>query len=325
MTSDHEMTGKLALKDEAIAQAAVQWFVRQESGGMSGDDWLAFSEWLGKDSRHAPAFDAVVAADGALDGLTLDEAERQGFASADGKAGPGRRVWIAGIGSLAAALVAAFLFWPVQTEPALETLATAPGENRTLTLDGNITIDLNGATRIAYTNGPSPIVRLDSGEAAFTINSPTPSRLRVEVGGMTLVDRGTSFDVIRDDNGVRIAVGSGKVVINPDDRPVALDAGRSFVRPASGGPATLGNIDPADMASWRSDRLSYRDTPLPMVASDLSRALGVPVKIGAGLSKTRLTGVIPVGGEQSDVVAGAAALAGATAQRSEAGWLISLP
>ena len=125
--------------------------------------------------------------------------------------------------------------------------------------------------------------------------------------------------------GVRIAVGSGKVVINPDDRPVALDAGRSFVRPASGGPATLGNIDPADMASWRSDRLSYRDTPLPMVASDLSRALGVPVKIGAGLSKTRLTGVIPVGGEQSDVVAGAAALAGATAQRSEAGWLISLP
>jgi len=55
VTSDHEMRGKESLRDPAIATAAIDWFVRQQAHDMPGDDWLAFSDWLGEDARHGAA------------------------------------------------------------------------------------------------------------------------------------------------------------------------------------------------------------------------------------------------------------------------------
>lgn len=321
MTSDREMIGKQALQDGRIASDATAWLVRQRDGELSAEQWLAFSDWLDADSRHAAAFDVLVAADERLDGLGGDLLSED-----EPEIGQSRPVWLryaAGFAAIAAVLALALLLRPPGSRQDFESLATAPGETRQVALGDTIRIEMNGATRIELARGDAPVVRLKEGEAAFYITSPEPSKLRVEAGGLTLVDRGTSFDVIHDRYGVRVAVGSGKVVVNPERDATALSPGQTLLAPTGSAARTIGHIAPADMASWREKRLSYSATPLPLVAADLSRTLGVTVRISPELSQTRLTGVIPTTGKPSGVIGTAALMAGGTARQQGLEWVIS--
>lgn len=345
MTSPDKMPSRDALQDTAIATSATQWFVRQQSADMSADDWLAYSDWLGEDERHARAMDAMVALDDELDGLdpgmiaSPQPSQAQPSQAELGETAPDqttlpvtalRSAWnwrrsSYGIVAIAATVLFALLMWPVKTELQFETIATGPGETRVIMLDDTTRIELNGATLVDLARGDAPLVRLHSGEVAFFINAPTPSKLRVEVGALTLVDRGTSFDVIRDEVGIRLAVGSGQVVINPEAEAISLASGETFTLSANGGPARRSRIDPQQMASWRSGRLIYRDSPLPMLAADLSRALGVSIVLDPSISHKRFTGVVTTKGDARTVISGAAAMIGAQARRDETGWVMSAP
>lgn len=324
MTSDKAMAAHPALQDPATARAAVDWFVRQQDEAMPSAEWLAFSGWLAADPRHGAAFEAVVELDGKLDGLDAgllapanDEDEEWSSRR--------QRPWLWVVASAAAVLVLALAIWPRGGGPAFETIMTAPGEMRTIALDRTIRIDLNGATRLAVARGTAPVVRIEQGEAAFTINSPAPSKLRVEADGLTITDKGTSFDVIRDSAGIRVAVGSGRVAIAATDRTVDLAAGQVYERAAGSTAGTLGTIAPGDMASWRDGRLYYLAAPLPVVASDLSRALGVTVSVAPGLSQARFTGVVRTDRPPKQAVSEAAALAGATVRRKGQGFELAAP
>ncbi len=322
MTSDHEMSSKGTPASEAVLEAAVEWFVRQQSDAMSGADWIAFSDWLGEDESHAAIYDEVVALDGKVESL-----ETAALAAPEEKIETPQGIgWpkLAAIGGmLAAVLVLAVTFWPKPDQLEFETIATAPGETREVMLDPTIRVALNGATRMEIARGSAPVVRLKSGEAAFYIDSPQPSKLRVEAGELTLIDRGTSFDVIQDTFGTRVAVGSGKVVVNPDEEAIELAAGQAFLLRSGSATGERRAISADEMAGWRDLRLTYRDAPLPMVAADLSRTLGLPVHIAPGLSQQRFTGVIPTDGEPEEAVARAAGVLGGTVRRTAKGdWEI---
>lgn len=320
MTSEYEMDDMDPQNDDITSNAA-RWFVRQQSGDMSGQDWLAFSDWLGEDERHARAFDAVVTVDDGLD--QLDPAAIMPVQPA---ILPNRWNWRptgVALAAIAASVLIALILWPAQTSLEFETIATGPGETRSFALDETTRIELNGATRIELARGDAPLIRLHRGEAAIFINASEPSKLRVEVGQLTLVDRGTSFDVIRDDLGIRLAVGSGQVTVNPDAEEINVSAGETLTLAADGGAAVRGVIAPEQMAGWREGRLSYRDTALPMLAADLGRALGVTIALDPALSQKRFTGVVPTTGEPAPVIAGAAALIGASASEQGETWVLS--
>ncbi|GGN47660.1 iron dicitrate transporter FecR [Novosphingobium indicum] len=322
MTSDHEMNSKGSPANEATLEAAVEWFVRQQGDTMKGGDWIAFSDWLGEDESHAAIYDEVVALDGKVERL-----EATAITPPEAKREPVQRIgWprLAAIGGmLAAVLVLAVTFWPKPSQLTFETIATAAGETREVMLDPTVRVALNGETRMEIARGPAPVVRLKSGEAAFYIDSPTPSKLRVEAGELTLIDRGTSFDVIQDTFGTRVAVGSGKVVINPDAEAIELAAGQAFLLRSGSATGERRAISADEMAGWRDQRLTYRDAPLPMVAADLSRTLGLRVHIAPGLSQQRFTGVIPTDGEPEEAVSRAAGVLGGTVRRTAKGdWEI---
>lgn len=320
MTSDHEMMGQSALRDATIAAAVTDWFVRQAGDTMSGDDWIAFSDWLGADPRHAAAFDALVAVDGKLD--ALDRAAIARPTEAEEPVVLAWRRWGPALGAIAAVLVLALLLFPGRQAPQWREVATAPGEVRTLALTDTIRVELNGATRLSIDARGGPRVRVDSGEAAFFVSGPKPSTLKVEADGLTLVDRGTSFDVIRDANGVRVAVGSGRVTINPAREAIDLVPGDTFRLAKGHATAERGRIAPAAMAGWRDGRLDYAGTPASLVVADLSRALGVRIDLAPPLSQKRFTGAIPTRGKPAQVIVDAAQLLGGVARRAGEGWTI---
>lgn len=327
MTSDNGMIAKLALEDDRIASDAMAWVVRQRDGDMASEQWLEFSDWLGADSRHAAAFDTIVTADERLDELDRDRLlEEEPMAEPLAEIEQRRPSWlryVSGIAAVAAVLVLALFLWPQVGQERFETVTTGPGETRTIAVGNTIRVEMNGSTELALAAGDTPVVRLKSGEAAFFVNSPEPSKLRVETADLVLVDRGTSFDVINDDFGVRIAVGDGKVVVNPNGEAIALAPGQTLSVPPGGDIRNIGSIAPADMAGWREKRLTYSDTPLPMVAADLSRALGVTIRVAPGLSQERLTGVIPTTGKPSVVIGEVALLVGGAAQERRQEWILS--
>lgn len=303
-------------EDAIVAQAAA-WLLRQQDASMDADAWGAFGDWLGRDPRHAAIYDELVEADTDLVALA-----RQGVLDSEASVTP--RHWgrlYALVGAVAAVLVAALVLPGWLGGPRFTSYATAALERRDLTIAPGITVAMNANSRIAVSDAKVPVVRLESGEAAFVISRPAPSGLRVEVAGLTLVDEGTVFDVVRDARGVRIAVAKGKVTVNPETRPVSLLPGQTLDVPLDGD-ARRGAADPAAMLGWREGLLSWEGAPAAQVAADLARNLGVKVEVAPAVARRRFSGVLQLRGGAAAVLPEAAGLLGARAVRTADGWRI---
>jgi transmembrane sensor len=322
------MNEEPALTDDEIRTAAADWFVRLAGEETSAADWDAFTGWLEASPRHAAAYDAVCEADDAMVALLSSDTTPAEPAPAPVPANDDepffrrRRGWIAGVMAIAASFFLAVFLWPAG-QADFVTYRTAPGEVRTIALDGGSRIELNGATEIALAEGDVRRVRLTGGEAAFYVVDSSRAPFEVETGGLRLVDQGTVFNVARDAGWIRVGVAEGEILVNPGGENISLTAGRRLAMREGSDTIDVGNTDPSAVAGWRERRLSYSDAPVALVAADLARNLGVEIDVADDLAERRFTGVIQLDGDAAQVLAQAAPLFEARAAQTGEGWTLS--
>lgn len=320
------MSKEAIITDDAIVAEALAWYLRAEGGEMGVEDWESFTLWLESNPDHAAIYDRIVDADGELDSLPGAGFVRPANDDMDAAASASRRRTglFAGITAIAAALIAAILLWPVQSEQLFNHYQTGSREIRTIAVADGIRVEMNGGTEIEVASNDGATVRLLDGEAAFFVETGRPSSLRVQVGEVTLVDNGTIFNVIRDGDWLRVGVAEGEVILNPDKEAISIPAGQTLRLREGGNSVEREASEASAILAWRDRQLVYDDTPAQIVAADLSRNLGTPIVFDQTVSQRTLTGVIQLTGPDSEIVGETAALLGARARRSDAGWIVSV-
>ena len=311
---------------DRVRARAIEWHIRLRDG----DDatWEAFAEWIAADPRHASAYDQVEAADHALDPLLPEVVVREAANDMDeteqgdegGYAPPPRR-WRRGLaGGAIAASIAAVLLLVQGSDSSRYQVTTAPGERQVITLDASTRVTLNGGTRMTFDRKDPRYASLASGEAYFQVRHDAANPFRVEVGGNIVEDAGTIFNVVREDDEVRVAVAEGKVVYNPGSRAVALDAGQALVDRR--GATRVSRVPAAVVGSWKTGTLVYDAAPLARVAADLSRVLDEPVASAPSVAGRPFTGTITLDGSGSAHFARLGAALGVAIEKREGRWIM---
>lgn len=315
------MTEPSANDDGGIPTTAATWFVRLAEADAKESHWEEFTTWLEQDPRHSRAYERVCEADSDLLEVMANRLPEAANDDGGGVAPLLRRRGFLGGAMAAVALVAAVFLWPTAPDPpSFETIRTAAGEVRSISLANGSRIELNGGTHLELASEDASLVRLIEGEAAFYVARGDGAPLTVEVGDLTLVDRGTVFNVVRGGGWIRVGVAEGEIVANPGREAVSLPAGRSLRFAEGSGRFALERTDPTNVTGWRQGRLAYRDAPASMVAADLARNLGVDVAVEDELTSRRFTGVIQLTGEPSTIISTSAGLMEGRAVRDGDGW-----
>src|ERR1700678_1972031 len=132
-----------------IDEEAAAWISPMDSAATEGADRQAYKPWHRQDPRHRRAVSELSAVWDALDGLA--EAKREEkiatFANTANAARPHhpQRWWIAAAAGLAAVAVGVGAIW-LQRGSELQTLSTAVGQQRNVTLADGSTVTLNTNT-----------------------------------------------------------------------------------------------------------------------------------------------------------------------------------
>lgn len=310
--------------DRQRHEEALDWVRRIADPGFGA--WDAHLSWLEVDPRNATAFDdAALLIEDAAEGLAPQPAPLATPLSANDNpsppAAPRRNLgWLAGgAGALAASLLAVSAWQlPRRDGPAPELIATAPGQQRTIALADGTRIALNGDSAISLDPASPRQVRLERGEAFFTVVHDAAHPFAVAVDTARFQDVGTAFDVTRDRGAIEVAVREGMVLYDPRRAAVRLEGGQAMR--IEGGTATVRAIDPAAAGSWRAGRLIYRDAPLPVVAGDVSRALGMPISVDPALGDRTFSGVIVVDHDRGRTLRRLAAVMGVSVRSQGPGW-----
>ncbi len=309
-----------------VIDQAIGWQVRLAEA--SEQEWRDFAAWL-ETPAHAASFDRI-ATDDLLVGMVAKSAPAAvpaPQAIAPARQYPRRlRAWAAGGGgALAAAIVAAFLIPGGNEADAMRyTVATAPGEHRSLTLGDGTGIELNGGTRITLDRSRPRFAALDLGQAVFHVRHDPAHPFEVRTGDAVLRDFGTVFEVTRDAERVDVQVAEGAVMFRPDRERIMLRPGMSLRRQHGRAPVTLGRVPVENVGSWRGGRLTFSEAPLGEVARAIERTSGIRLDVAPAASARRFTGSFRLSGNPQRDVAHVAALADVHYLRQRQRWLITL-
>ncbi len=208
---------RLRTRAEIDEEAAV-WAWRMDAVPVSAAERSAFDSWLRRDPRHRRAFDELSHVWAALDGLA--EAKRdEKIATFTAKSqrfmlrGPGR--WWAAAAAMVLA-TAATVVW-LQNGSESQTLATAVGQQRNITLaDGSI-VTLNTNTIVETDlRRHSREIYLRKGEAHFQVAHDRSRPFLVHAGDAVVRAVGTQFEVrLMSDQHVDVVVNEGRVEVQP--------------------------------------------------------------------------------------------------------------
>jgi len=189
---------------------------------------------------------------------------------------------------LQAALTAAFTF---EHGIALQGLEAFRGESssycapaserRTLSLPDGDNAVLRSGTCISVTYATRHrLIKLESGEAIFTVTHHPDKPFVVDADGISIWDIGTRFDVsTRKELGTRVAVFEGAVSISPHGttkpQSVPLIAGQELDIPAAAPHVNqITHITPHDaehMTAWVNGSIQFEDIPLSEALAKFSR------------------------------------------------------
>lgn len=273
--------------DHDARRAAIGWVIRLRHG--EDQDWADFEEWLAENPDHAAAYQQIEDVDLDLDPLLAD-LDFQGAANDDDQI-PTRRWWLAGGGTLAATIVLTLTFGSQFHRERYE-VRTAPGETKVVALETGTKVTLNGGTTLVLDRKNPRFAELASGEALFEVRHDPARPFRVLVNGHLVEDAGTVFNLAYEDLELRLAVAEGKVLYEPGKRQRALAAGQTLAVSQGGRTLSIGTTRSEAVGGWRQGELSYQGEPLSKVASDLTRLLGLDVRVDQAIAARAYYGTI---------------------------------
>lgn len=323
MTSDSHMNEESALTD-AIRNEAIHWVLRQRDADMPPEDWATFTEWLEVDPKHGVAYDQALEADTDLGAIgqnltPADDAAEEVTAANDNGGGLFSR-WPA-FGAVAAVLLAAIIFWPVSPTPQFATLQTEVGKIQEVAINSSVSMVVNGNSELAL-DKENAIVRMLRGEVTYSVNSPEPGALRVEIDDLVLVDYGTVFNVIRDQESLKVAVTEGSVMIDPEGRKILVSTGEQVDMQLSNQAVTRSDVGADTVLAWQDKQLVFEDRPVADVIRDVERNFGTKISVSDGLLNQNVSGVISLANDEASVIGDVAAVLESTARKSDTGWRI---
>ena len=306
------------MTDDPSIDEAIAWTIRMRDPATA--DWEAFTAWLEARPEHTAVYDIVARADRDLDALA--QPSRPALVpSKDNQSD--RLLKRAGLTWIGAAAAAAFLmvssYVGFQTVTATQTIETALGETRRLTLPDGTRIEINGGSRLTFDSRRPRTIRLVSGEALFNVKHDPSAPFSVRVGAATIRDVGTVFNLSHDGSRVALGVAQGAIVYEYGASSLSVDAGHELLAAPNSRP-TVAAIDPSGVGDWALKRLVYDDALVADVATDLSRALGAEVDLAPALADRRFTGTLRLDGATAASIPRMAALMGLGAEPTKEGW-----
>lgn len=283
---------------ERIVAEAAEWHARLDSPEM---DWEAFGVWLDADPAHRAAYDDVAILDAEIDerreaiGAMLPANDDVVSQTLPGRTS--RRWWTGGGLALTAAL--AVLLLPITSifnSAAPVIYRTGPTEIRTVALKDGSRIVVDRNSELALNDGAAPRIDMKAGSAWFDIRHDPDRAMVIAAGDYEVRDIGTRFDVVRSNGHLSVAVADGRVSVGPrGGAATTVEAGHRLDIAERDDQAVMRAADARTMGSWRGDRLVYDNTPLSLVALDLTRYVGRPVTVDPAIADLRLSGVLTIG------------------------------
>lgn len=308
---------------EAIAQAAAAWVLRCDRG-LTAAEQDEFSDWLASDPRHGEQLVRHRRHWQRLEVLAQWRPEHSARPNADLLAPPRARWsrhWPAAVG-LAAAAAVAIVLWnggagsaeratgsPADARLADADVGAAEAVSRRTLADGTV-VELNrGAVLTAQFTAGERRVRLERGEAHFSVTKDASRPFVVSVQGMDVRAVGTAFNVRLDRAAVEVLVTEGRVRVSeasagPDtrgetgDRPTLvplLEAGQRAVVSLAAQPeapqiATLTTSEIERVLAWQRRMLEFTAAPLGEIVAEFNRRNAVQiVVVDAELAAIRIS------------------------------------
>lgn len=305
---------------EALRGEAIGWHLRIADGSL--EDWEAFTAWLEASPENGRAYDRIEALDAEAGGAVAAALPPALVAANDDTPVPVRRRWLGGAAVAASVALAVLVGTQLVPGRDLYRVESAPGAIRSVVLASGDSITLNGDSSVMLDRRNVRFASLERGEASFAVTHNPDAPFVVEVGDERIQDVGTEFNVTRGADGVQLAVAKGVVLYNPGREAVRLQAGQALQDPGGSGAIVLARVDPANVGSWRSHRLSYDGAPLQRVTADLSRATGQRIRIAPALAMRPFSGTIRLPADGDIVVDDVAQLLGTQARRDGDGWTL---
>lgn len=308
-------------------EAALDWIIRMDDPDF--DQWDDWEAWLARDESHGPLYWRL-AADQAelserLKRAAPVEPVRPLASTSPTPLRPARQPITRRAAPLAiAAAVALAVGVGVLVLPRPTTnssFQTAASERREVTLADGSRVHLHGGTRIeASADGRT--ITLAAGRALFEV-APGNRPFTVSVGEARVIDLGTAFDVTRLRDGVRVEVSQGHVRYEAGGRTEDLHAGQGLT--ATNGGVRRRDIETAEVAAWRADRLSYRAETLAVIAEDLSRELDRPVQVAAPLANRLFSGSLSTASATPELKARLETMLGVSIREDGRTWRLEAP
>ncbi|MES2692250.1 MAG: FecR domain-containing protein [Verrucomicrobiota bacterium] len=322
---------------EAIEAAASDWVLRQDRG-LTPTEQDEFSHWLAADARHGAAFAACRWGWEELDRLAGIQSSvhavpdpdllapvrgRETSVSSEAKRRPLGRVIAVSFVALAAAaaLVVGISFWQARPEvgPAMafsRLTNAAPCERRTLE-DGSV-VELNrGAELVVQFTAGERRVRLERGEAHFTVTKNPERPFIVSARGAEARAVGTAFNVRVAADTMEVVVTEGRVRVDAPGAAQAQGAAAMAVTPivevgqravvplgravhAAAQVVTLSAAEMEARLAWQPRMLDFNGEPLTQIVAAFNRHNPVQLAIAdPALQSLRLSAAF-----RSDNVAG---------------------
>jgi transmembrane sensor len=324
--------------DPRVAREAAEWFINLQ-GADSREQQEAFADWLRRSPVHVEEFLQLTALHGDLARLPdLNELDRNtpvagldlpsaddniisvSFGSEDlgteamdtPTAGPARRSVrprSSRIGFAVAAAIGLITLgaW-LLTGPAMDFFGkdhynTGIGEQRSLTLADGSRVDLNArSTLSAMVNASVRDLRLNDGEALFSVAKDAAHPFRVHTPEATIEAKGTRFNVYVSNGETVVSLLEGHVLVTPPvATPVLLNPGEqvAIARNARTPPKPRA-ADVRTAIAWTEHRLVFEDAPLSDVIAEFNRYSLQPFSIeDPSVRDVRITGSFDSGSAQT--------------------------
>lgn len=296
---------------------AIDWHVRLPA--LSDAERPDFILWLEASAEHRAAYDLVTEAEAIAVPVLVEAAP---LAAADANGPSERRRFGSGwaFGAAAAAclaLVTGWSLWPSAANLQIE--RTAPGTTKELAFEDGSRIDLNGATVLAFDAANTRKVRLDSGEARFSVQHGGKP-FSVAAGGFELRDMGTVFNVRLTDRTLHVDVSEGRVVFDPAGVALSVEPGQQINVDRARNVVVKQDADAS--ADWRRGEFVFSNATLADLAEALHDRYGLELRMDSGLSERPFNGNVRFTGNAAEDVAHLAGLIGAQYRREGDVWVI---
>jgi transmembrane sensor len=296
---------------------ATEWWLRMQEGSMSRADREALVDWMRESAVHLAELLCIARVHGALDKFahweripTEVQAGEQDGSRESSAAGapPGNVVTLAPTPArsmqpascprfrgrwqlaLAASLVSVMLAGGIYFAVAGQTIETARGERREVTLnDGSVVmVDPDTQLHIRIADDERRI-SLGRGRALFRVAPDAKRPFSVQAGKTVIRAVGTAFGVELNHDTTVITVSEGRVAVADG---TLLQAGEQLTVRRSGPVGAVRHVDSSRALAWAEGRLIFDQRTIAEVVAEFNRYNRVQLSVSdPQLAQRRMSGV----------------------------------